>query len=77
MASPRFLLWYDDNPKVSVVQKIEAAIEAYTDRFRGVAPNVVLVNEAEVIEYDRVTVRGVSHIRRNNFWVGKEDVPQV
>ncbi|MCG8347866.1 MAG: hypothetical protein MI924_08820 [Chloroflexales bacterium] len=74
MGSTRFLVWFDDNPKMPVVKKIEAAIEAYTRRFSGIIPNVVLVNEAEVIEHKDISVRGVSHIRSNTFWVGKEDV---
>lgn len=75
MAGPVFLMWYDDNPKVPLLKKIEDAIEAYTDRF-AISPKVVLVNEAEVVQFERITVRGVGHIRRNNFWVGLEDVPE-
>ncbi len=71
MAKTMFLMWYDDNPKLSVLKKIEAAIEAYTDRF-AMTPNVVLVNEAEVVQHTDVTVRGATNIRRNNFWVGIE-----
>ncbi len=74
MASTRFLMWYDDNPKLSVAKKIEEAIAAYTDRFRGIEPNVVLVNEEEVVEHNGVQVRGVAHIRRNNYWVGREEI---
>ncbi|NJM07151.1 hypothetical protein HC891_14655 [Candidatus Gracilibacteria bacterium] len=74
MASPRFLMWYDDNPKLTVNQKIAEAIAAYTSRFRGTTPNVVLVNEAEVVSIDGVEVRGVNTIRRNNIWVGYERI---
>lgn len=75
MAMQRYLMWYDDNPKVPVGNKIEAAIEAYTQRFRGSTPNLVLVNESEVIEHTGIKVCGVSHVRRNNFWVGFDDLP--
>jgi hypothetical protein len=64
-------MWYDDNPKVSLVSKIEAAIDAYTRRF-AISPNVVLVNASDVTEYQGVHVRSVDHIQRNNFWVGRE-----
>lgn len=73
MAGTMFLMWYDDNPKLSVLKKIEAAIQAYTDRF-AMTPNVVLVNEAEVVQHTQVAVRGATNIRRNNFWVGREAV---
>ncbi|MCU0491836.1 MAG: hypothetical protein MUD01_09630 [Chloroflexaceae bacterium] len=72
MATSRFLMWYDDNPKVPLIIKIEEAVEAYTKRFRG-NPNLVLVNEEDVIDFQGVKVRGVAHVRRNNFWVGVED----
>jgi hypothetical protein len=67
-------MWYDDNPKVTVSQKIAEAIEAYTSRFRGTTPNLVLVNEADVVSVDGIEVRGVSTIRRNTIWVGHERV---
>jgi hypothetical protein len=66
---PRYLMWYDDNPKISLVDKIEDAIAAYTRRF-AIAPNIVLINEAEVTEYRGVNIQGVPFVRRNNFWVG-------
>lgn len=75
MAKSMFLMWYDDSPKVSLSRKIEAAIAAYMDRF-NITPNIVLVNEDEVVERQDIKVRGVSHIRRNNFWVGLEDAGQ-
>ncbi len=71
MAGPIFLMWYDDNPKVPIITKIAAAIEAYTDRF-AVAPNLVLVNEEEVVSHTDIIVRGMVNIRRNNYWVGIE-----
>jgi len=70
--SPPFLMWYDDNPKLSVVKKIEEAIAAYSYRWPGVRPTLVLVNEAELTEYAGVQVRGVNTVRRNNYWIGQE-----
>ena len=73
MATTAYLMWYDDNPKVAVVKKIEAAVEAYARRFQ-IAPNVVLVNEADVtdhqVSHQGICVQGVPFVRRNNFWVG-------
>jgi hypothetical protein len=64
-------MWYDDNPKVSLMSKIEAAVDAYTRRF-AISPNVVLVNASDMVECQNVRVRSVDHIQRNNFWVGLE-----
>lgn len=66
---PRYLMWYDDNPKIPTIEKIEDAIAAYTRRF-AINPNVVLVNEADITAFSGVQVHGVDFVRRNNFWVG-------
>jgi hypothetical protein len=74
--APMYMLWYDDDPKVPPAQKIEEAVEAYvaSKRWRY-RPNVVLVNEADVVALNDVTVRSEAYIRRNNFWVGYEEAP--
>ncbi|WP_238613392.1 hypothetical protein [Candidatus Oscillochloris fontis] len=68
--SPPFLMWYDDNPKLTVAHKIEDAIGAYRNRFPKTAPTLVLVNEAEVIEVAGIEVRGMTTVHRNTVWVG-------
>jgi hypothetical protein len=68
--STLFLMWYDDNPKLTVAMKIEDAIGAYRSRFSGTAPTLVLVNEEDVTEVAGVQVRGVTTVRRNTVWVG-------
>jgi hypothetical protein len=81
MVRAGYLMWFDDNPKVSVVYKIEDAIEAFVRRFK-VQPNVVLVSERDklslvqgnkAIESPDVRVRESSYVRKNNFWVGLDD----
>lgn len=67
-----YLWWFDDNPKKTAANKIEEAVAAYVERSRT-RPNVVLVNEADQIDIQGITVRSESYIRRNNFWVGWED----
>lgn len=74
--SPPFLMWYDDNPKLSVAHKIEEAIAAYADRL-GVRPTLVLVNEAELTELPGITVRSMATVRRNTYWVGQEEGPNA
>lgn len=66
-----YMMWYDDNPKVTQADKIAAAIEAYIKHFKT-RPNLALVNPDEVVEVSAVRVRGVSYVRKNNIWVGWE-----
>ncbi len=73
---PRYLMWYDDNPKISLLTKIEEAIHAYTRRFAR-APNVVLVNQQDVTEYRDMAILGVAFVQRNNFWVGFDKTLEV
>lgn len=68
---PPFLMWYDDNPKTPVAQKIAAAIAAYKMRFPGVEPTLVLVNEAEVTPVEGIAVRGMVTVSRHTYWVGQ------
>jgi hypothetical protein len=72
---PQFMVWYDDNPKVATEEKIAEAMDAFvrSKRWRD-PPNLVLVNEADVVAVQHVTVRSAAYIRRNNFWVGFEDI---
>lgn len=67
-----YLGWFDDTPKKSTPDKIADAIAAYVDRFQT-APNVVIVNEVDLVDVDGVTVRSEHYMVRNNFWVGWEE----
>lgn len=71
-----YLFWYDDSAKKATTLKIEEAIAAYTNRFKT-RPNVVLVNEADRTEIKGMLVRSEGYIRRNNFWVGWEDMSKA
>lgn len=71
--SPPFLMWYDDNPRLSVSHKIAAAMAAYRDRFHGVQPTLVLVNEADLTDVAGVQVRAVATVGRNTYWVGQTE----
>ena len=69
-----FLMWFDDDRKKSVSEKIATALAVYEDRFH-VRANVVLVNAADVGEAPpAVTVRPQPYIQRSNFYVGVEDL---
>lgn len=78
MARPAYLLWYDDNPKLSLRDKIDDAIDAYRRRFRS-APNVVFVHESVVLEStNNIQIQCADFVRPNTFWVGRyHDTPPV
>lgn len=68
-----FLMWYDDDKRKSVSQKIAEALDAYERRFNAHA-NVVLVHTAEIGEAPQpVRVRPQPFIRPSTFYVGIEE----
>ena len=69
-----FLMWFDDDRKKTVTEKIATALAAYEERFHARA-NVVLVNAEEVGEAPAsVQVRAQPFIQRSNFYVGFEEL---
>ena len=67
-----FLVWYDDNSKTPVADKIQAAIAAYIVRFQT-RPSLVLVNAVDHMERADVLVRSERTVQPNSFWVGLDD----
>jgi hypothetical protein len=67
------LLWFDDNPKVSFVAKIEKAARRYRERF-GRAPDMCYVHPQTLagVEELPVHVRVIKRatVQPNNFWIG-------
>ncbi len=70
--SMQYFIWYDDTPKKPVVEKIDAAIAAYIERFKA-RPNLLLVNAIDYLEVADMTVRSERTVQPNSFWVGQED----
>lgn len=69
-----FLMWYDDDRKKTVSEKIIDALAAYEARFRT-RPNLVLVNASDVGDVPHaVTIRPQPFIQRSTFYVGIEDL---
>ncbi len=67
-----FLMWFDDDRKKSISEKIGEALAAYERRFQARA-NLVLVNTEEVAEaLGAVTVRAEPFIQHSTFYVGIE-----
>jgi len=68
------LLWFDDDAKRKVVEKLDEAAERYEERF-GVRPTLVHLNpaQAEGLAHRRLRVYGDTSLRRNYFLVGVDD----
>lgn len=66
-----FLVWYDEDPKKPVSEKIAAAVDAYHVRFSS-APELVLVNVRDYVDFAGLLVRSERTVQPNTFWVGRE-----
>ena len=69
-----YLVWYDDDSRKSIGQKIEAAIAAYVGHFTR-RPRVVLVHAAEQAGHPGVQVQSAPFVRRDHYWVGQDGPP--
>jgi hypothetical protein len=74
-----FLGWYDADRRTPASDKVAAAIERYVEKF-GSEPNTILMGSPKFEDVyaayaDRYTVRAVSFIQGNTFYVGVEDDP--
>jgi hypothetical protein len=62
-----YLMYFDDNPKKALAQKIAEAKQRYLERF-GAQPATVLVNEADLVALPGLEAR--LFVRRSHFWLG-------
>lgn len=67
-----YLVWYDADSRRTAGEKIQDASAAYAKRFSA-APNVVLVNIADVTELADMEIRAERTVQPHNFWVGRSD----
>ncbi|MFN8535071.1 MAG: hypothetical protein U0556_16150 [Dehalococcoidia bacterium] len=65
------LLWYEPSRGVPLADRIDAAAERYSERF-GELPNICLVAQSEIAEFDRVAVRSDRRIRPGYLLIGIE-----
>lgn len=68
------LLWFDDDAKRKVLEKLDEAAERYAERF-GVRPTLAHVNpaQAEGLKHRRMRVCGDPGLRRNYFLLGVDE----
>lgn len=68
------LLWFDDDPRRGLEEKVRQAAARYLQKF-GVAPNVCYVNDKTIdqaeVRVDSVRVRPAPTVRPHHFWVGR------
>ncbi len=69
------LLWFDNDPKRKLVDKVDRAAKRYRARLRR-KPTVCYVNAEEFnIEIDEINgihLKPANHIRPHYFWIGVE-----
>jgi hypothetical protein len=72
------LLWYDDDPKCDLSDKVSKAAKRYAQKF-GMSPNVCYVHPSAMDacpggrEVEGVHVDPLVSVLRNHFWLGQED----
>jgi len=67
-----FLAWQDDRRGATPATRIAGAVACYLERC-GVPPTVALTHPEETADVAGLAVRGATHVRRGNVWVGRED----
>ena len=70
-----FLVWYDNDRKRKLEEKVAQAAERYTERF-GAAPEIVLLNPAQAGEIETVAgipVRTTSLVLPNHVYIGADE----
>jgi hypothetical protein len=70
-----FLVWYDNDRKRKLEEKVAQAAERYTERF-GAAPQIVLLNPAQAGEIETVAgipVRTTSLVLPNHVYIGVDE----
>ena len=66
------MLWFDDDKRRSLEQKIRQAAEYYEGKY-GAAPNVCFVNNKtlqEELKFGQVKVFPINKILPHHFWLG-------
>lgn len=71
------LLWYDDNPKRDLAEKIAPAARRYRHKF-GAPPNTCFVHPSVLKSGKAQQVNGLhvaplATVLRHHFWLGREE----
>ena len=72
------LLWYDDDPRRSLKEKITPGVTRYRQKF-GAPPNVCYVHKSTLGGNGKTARVGTVHVAtlptilRHHFWIGQDD----
>jgi hypothetical protein len=69
---PWGLLWFDADPKHSLEEKVQGAIERYVEK-HGVKPNVCYVHPSAIegdVVIDECRLIAHSSVLKNHWWIG-------
>lgn len=73
------MLWFDNDPKTTLTQKIEKAMAYYRKKY-GRAPELCLVNPSMLVDkqspdIEGITVRSYRPVLPGHLWIGYKDTP--
>lgn len=63
-----YMVWYDKDKKIKQETKLKRAIQYYTSKY-GVAPNEVVVNQADIELKSDIPIRSESFVNTNHFYL--------
>lgn len=68
------LLWFDDDPRRKIDEKVQQAAARYLQKF-GIAPDVCYVNDQSIdrseVRVGSLRVLPASMVRPHHFWIGR------
>lgn len=74
------LLWFDNDPRRDLAEKIEPAARRYRQKF-GTSPNICYVHEStlggngQTAQVGTVRVATLPTVLLHHLWLGQEDQP--
>ena len=72
------MMWFDNDPKKPLVDKVSQAAEYYKNKY-GLAAELCFVNPKQLsgdyIQVERVQVRGSRSVLPGHLWIGQEPKP--
>ena len=74
------LLWYDDDPKRELPEKIIRAAKRYREKY-GIPPNVCYIHKSslgsngQTAQVGQIQVQTLPSVLPHHFWLGQEEQP--
>ena len=77
MIKGEYLLWYDNDPKQALEEKVKLVAGCYKQKF-GWEPNIIYVHPSMVkkpVRMGTVLVKPLFTVLKGHFMIGREDDP--